>query len=174
MPQKIILTDIQTHADLAKAEDAAHTSGDYGLMLLAVRKDTAAALADTDGKYIPLIADSIGRLYISPLQAGTSDIGKIGHNISGISDGRKEVATAGTRVALVASSTPAKIVIITAETDNTEYIVVGGATVVAALATRQGTTLNAGDSITLEIDNLADVYLDATVNTEGVTFVYLT
>jgi len=108
------------------------------------------------------------------LSAGSAIIGKVGHDITGISDGRKEVATAGTRVALVASSTPAKIVIITAETDNTGYIVVGGATVVAALATRQGTPLNAGDSITLEIDNLADVYLDATVNTEGVTFVYLT
>lgn len=32
-------------ASLGKAEDAAHASGDVGVMLLAVRKDTAAALA---------------------------------------------------------------------------------------------------------------------------------
>ena len=90
-----------------------------------------------------------------------------------IGDGRKVVTTAGEREAL-ASSTPATIVIITAETDNTGYVVVGGATVVAALATRQGIPLNAGDSVTLEIDNLADVYLDVTISGEGVTFLYLT
>jgi hypothetical protein len=53
-----------TKADLAKAEDAAHTSGDKGLMALAVRKDTAAALAGTDGDYIPLIVDATGQLYV--------------------------------------------------------------------------------------------------------------
>ena len=97
----------------------------------------------------------------------------VGHDVTGISDGRKVVATAGTRETLTAP-TPAKLVIITAETDNTGYIVVGGTTVVAALATRQGIPLNAGDSITLEIDDLADVNLDSTVSGDGVTFLYLT
>lgn len=50
--------------DAEKAEDAAHTTGDHGLMLLAVRKDTAAALAGTDGDYIPLIVDANGRLHV--------------------------------------------------------------------------------------------------------------
>lgn len=50
---------------LAKAEDAAHSSGDQGLMALAVRQDTAAALAGTDGDYIPLIVDSSGRLHVN-------------------------------------------------------------------------------------------------------------
>ena len=49
---------------LAKAEDAAHSSGDSGVMVLGVRKDTAAALAGTDGDYIPLIVDSSGRLWV--------------------------------------------------------------------------------------------------------------
>lgn len=52
-------------ADLAKAEDAGHTSGDMGLMALAVRKDTAAALATTDSDYIPLIVDDLGRLHVA-------------------------------------------------------------------------------------------------------------
>ena len=51
-------------ASLGKAEDAAHASGDVGVMLLAVRKDTAAALAGTDGDYIPLTTDNTGRLYV--------------------------------------------------------------------------------------------------------------
>lgn len=51
---------------LPKAEDAAHTSGDYGLVLLAVRKDTAAALAGTDGNYHVLEVDANGRLHVNP------------------------------------------------------------------------------------------------------------
>jgi hypothetical protein len=91
--------------------------------------------------------------------------------ITTIGDDRKTVTTAGTRVAL-ASSTACKQVIITAETDNTGNITVGGSTVVAALATRRGIPLAAGDSVALEIDNLADVYIDSTVNGDGVTFAY--
>lgn len=88
-----------------------------------------------------------------------------------ITDERKIVTTAGTRVAL-ASSTACKEVVITAETDNTGIVVVGAAaTVVAAIATRRGVPLSAGDSIVLQIDNLADVGLDSTVSGDGVTFV---
>lgn len=50
---------------LGKAEDAAHTTGDTGVMLLAVRKDTAAALAGSDGDYIPVIVDANGRLHVA-------------------------------------------------------------------------------------------------------------
>ena len=90
---------------------------------------------------------------------------------STITDGRKVVTTAGTRVAL-ASSTACKEVVITAELDNTGVVAVGAAaTVVAALATRTGVPLNAGDSIVLQIDNLADVGLDSMVSGDGVTFV---
>ena len=88
-----------------------------------------------------------------------------------VTDGRTVVTTAGTRVAL-ASSTACKEVIITAETDNTGIVVVGAAaTVVAAIATRRGIPLNAGDSIVLQTDNLADIGLDSTVSTDGVTYV---
>lgn len=38
--------------DAERTEDVAHVSSDTGLMLLAVRKDTAAALAGTDGDYM--------------------------------------------------------------------------------------------------------------------------
>ena len=87
-----------------------------------------------------------------------------------VKDGRKVVTTAGTRVAL-ASSTACKEVVITAETDNTGIVAVGAAgTVIAALATRTGIPLNAGDSIVLQTDNLADVGLDSTVSGDGVTF----
>lgn len=50
---------------LEKAEDAAHNSGDKGIMPLSVRQDTAAALAGTDADYQPLITDGNGRLHVN-------------------------------------------------------------------------------------------------------------
>lgn len=56
---------LATEATLAgaiKTEDAAHASGDKGVMPLAVRNDSGSALAGTDGDYIPLSTDSSGAL----------------------------------------------------------------------------------------------------------------
>ncbi len=50
-----------TATALGKAEDAAHTSGDVGVMALVVQKTTAAATA-ADGDYAPLQVDANGRL----------------------------------------------------------------------------------------------------------------
>lgn len=51
--------------ELGKAEDTAHVSGHTGVMLLAVRKNTAAALADTDSDYAPVEVDAAGRIWIN-------------------------------------------------------------------------------------------------------------
>lgn len=47
---------------LTRAEDTPHTTGDAGMMALAVRNDTGAALAGSDGDYIPLTTDATGAL----------------------------------------------------------------------------------------------------------------
>lgn len=47
------------------AEDTAHASGDKGIQSLTVRKDTAAATADSDGDYQPLTTDGSGRLHVN-------------------------------------------------------------------------------------------------------------
>jgi hypothetical protein len=49
--------------NLGKAEDAAHTSGDVGVMPLAVRNDALATLSGADGDYAPLQVDATGSLY---------------------------------------------------------------------------------------------------------------
>lgn len=49
-------------ANLEKAEDAAHSSGDKGIMILGVRKDDITALSGTDGDYTPLILNEDGIL----------------------------------------------------------------------------------------------------------------
>lgn len=45
-----------------KAEDAAHTSGDKGIMSLVVRKDDVGTLCSADGDYTPLIVNEFGIL----------------------------------------------------------------------------------------------------------------
>lgn len=49
---------------LQRAEDAAHVNNDKGIMALAVRKDTAASVAGSDGDYTPLITDVNNNLWI--------------------------------------------------------------------------------------------------------------
>ena len=51
--------------NLGKAEDAAHTTGDTGVMALGVRNDNLAALAGTDGDYAPLQVNAEGALFPS-------------------------------------------------------------------------------------------------------------
>jgi hypothetical protein len=50
--------------NLGKAEDAAHTSGDVGVMMLAVRQDSQTGLA-ADGDYLPPTIDSSGGMRVS-------------------------------------------------------------------------------------------------------------
>lgn len=55
-------------AALSKAEDAAHSDADKGIMSLAVRTDTRAARAGTTGDYIPLTTDAQGGVWIAGTQ----------------------------------------------------------------------------------------------------------
>lgn len=55
---------------LGKAEDAAHASGDTGVMALAVRQNTPTALATTDADYAPLEVGAVGEQWV----------GLVGHN----------------------------------------------------------------------------------------------
>lgn len=48
--------------NLGKAEDVAHTTGDTGVMALAVRSDAGSPLAG-DGDYIPIMTDSGGAIW---------------------------------------------------------------------------------------------------------------
>jgi len=52
-----------TLTGLSQVEDAAHVSGDNGLMGLAVRNDTLASLVDADGDYAPMQVNAAGALY---------------------------------------------------------------------------------------------------------------
>lgn len=51
--------------DIGKAEDAAHTSGDTGMAVLGVRRDTPAVGSTTDGDYSTINVDASGRVWVN-------------------------------------------------------------------------------------------------------------
>lgn len=57
-------------ANLGKAEDAAHASGDTGVFILAVRDDTPAATG-ADGDYVAVLSDANGSVYQAPAASAT-------------------------------------------------------------------------------------------------------
>jgi len=87
--------------------------------------------------------------------------------------GVKTVTTAGTAVVL-ATSRSARWVIIQAQTDNTGVVAVGDSTVLATVATGTGVALAAGESLSLPCEDLGNIYIDATVNGDGVRYTYIT
>ncbi len=86
---------------------------------------------------------------------------------------RKVVAASATAEPIEATKNVVDILVITAETNNTKAIAVGGSTVVAAVGTRKGTPLFAGDSMTLEGVDLNKIFLDSNLSGEGATYTYL-
>lgn len=98
-----------------------------------------------------------------------------------IRDGRAVVAAGGTRVRLVNDPTPAQWLWIQADETNTAVVVVGGANVVAAAATRAGVTIDEvgafeekGVYIPGPLD-LTDVWIDSPspAANQGVHFMYM-
>lgn len=90
----------------------------------------------------------------------------------GVIDGRKTVAAAGTAEA-IGSPQVIRGVLVTALEDNTGTVVVGGTTVDATLATRRGTPLEPGESVSIDAWNLGSVYIDALNNDDGVSWTAL-
>jgi hypothetical protein len=93
-----------------------------------------------------------------------------------IGDGRAVVATAGTRVQVSVPSIAITSAAITALETNVGKIVIGGPTVVAAAGTRRGTPLAAGETYSIDrddqVDDLSQVWIDATANGDGVSYSY--
>ena len=81
--------------------------------------------------------------------------------------GQTTVTTAGTEVALGASQALVSGVTIKAKHGNTGDIYVGKNPVTSAT----GYVLDAGEAVFVEVDNVADVYIDSSVNGEGVSWI---
>ncbi len=73
-----------TAGTLVKAEDAAAVSGDLGVMVLGVRRDTPASSSTTDGDYSTFNFDANGSLYTTATLSGSitvsSSAGDVAHD----------------------------------------------------------------------------------------------
>lgn len=167
--------------------------GDAGALRMSANRNLYVNIRDNAGNERGLNIDASGRLTALAVQSGTwilgansgVDIGDvtinnttstpvfIQHNHTALGHGVTTVTTAGTDVAL-AASTACKGVVIQAQTDNTGLIAVGATGVDATIATGTGIILNPGDSIPILTDNLADIFIDSTVSGEGVRYTYYT
>lgn len=104
--------------NLGKAEDAAHTSGDTGVMMLAVRQNVPAALATTDADYAPPEVDSLGSLWVrqQAIAAVSADVA---------------LASAATSAQVLAANTARRGLLLT-NTDANDCYVYYGTTATAA------------------------------------------
>jgi hypothetical protein len=84
-----------------------------------------------------------------------------------IYNGQKYVTTAGTQVALASSQAITHSVTIMAQSGNSGWIYIGSSSV----SSSNGYILDAGDTVELKIANLATVYVDSSVNGEGVSYI---
>lgn len=102
--------------------------------------------------------------------------------ITHLRDGVQVVAAAGTAVRLEdeAGNPPGAVVgaIVQALETNNGTIVFGGKTVVAKAGAhgtpeRKGIALTAGESVALDVNDIGAIWIDATVNGDGVSWVLL-
>jgi len=174
-------------------EDAAHTSGDNGVPILAVRNDTLAELAGTDGDYAPLQVDADGALYVAGAVTTSGTVTEA--SASAIAADLNELTAApvaknwvmgGAVVAagpapapLAASETFARKVIMTAVkaagTANTSVVYIGDANLVDTTAAC--IQLAPGDSFTLEGSpgtkfDLNLLKIDGATAADGVRYIY--
>ena len=88
---------------------------------------------------------------------------------SGVGSGQTSVTTAGTAVPLSTTSTSILSVTVKANIGNVGNIFIGGSTVSSSV----GFILGQGDGISLEINNLTKVYIDAANNADGCSYIYV-
>lgn len=119
----------------------------------------AASGSPNDPVYVQLSTDS-------------DVIGKVGHDTTGLGTLRKAVTTAGTAVA-IAASTAAKWALVQCAPANTQGIAVGDANVLAAAGSARGTFLSPGDPpVLIPCTNLNQIYVDSRVNGEAAIVTY--
>ena len=142
----------------------------------------AVAMGANDGSNLQIPVCDSNKFLKVVLQAGTAAFGKLAANsgvdigdvdvtsmplATAIYNGQKTVSTAGTQVALASSQAITHSVKIKALHGNGGWIYVGNSSV----SSSNGYVLDAGETVEIQVANLATVYVDASVNGEGVSYV---
>lgn len=147
---------------------AAATGQDVNLIgINGVAPSVGNGATNTGTLRVTISNDSTG---VVGLSTGSNTIGAVNINpYSAVGSGQNDVAAAGTDEPL-AGSTAIKSVTVKAKKTNTGLIFVGA----AGVDSTTGFILSPGDSVSLDVDNLADISIDSAVNGEGVSYIYLT
>ena len=135
---------------LGKVEDAAFTSGDVGVMSLAVRNDSGTALTNTNLDYSPISVDSTGKVQV--IERGST-----------IGQGSVTIGTAMGTV-LTTSSTRRTILI---QNLGTDYVWLGGST---AIVVNTGARLAPGQTIVIDKSPISAIYSVASSGSQVLSF----
>ena len=186
---EVLLTGIDADTNIMQGRinnvtytDDANWTDDASQHLLVGGLYQSSMQSVTDGDVAPFQVDANGVLKVSPstgsefqvdvvaaLPAGTNAIGKVGHDITGLQSDNNEGVDDTTAEALGASQA-CKRVDMQADSSNTGYIYVGGSDVSAT----KGIRLSPGDFYSIDIDNVADIFVLASVDEEDIHFTYYT
>ncbi len=98
------------------------------------------------------------------------DTTPIGTTFYKIVTGNKTITSAGTAVALLATTTPCKRVDVVAQFGNAGTIYVGDSAVLAS--TKTGMPLPQGSSYTVYLNDVSGVFVDSTSSNDKVSFIY--
>lgn len=116
-----------------------------------------------------LITASVKALAVSQVDSNGNPVTPVG-SATTVGDGRKIVTAAGTAENF--ASQACKYVIIVGLPGNTNGVVIGGSTVVAATGTRRGVVLYAEQSQRFDVTNMNLLWIDSITNGEGVAFAF--
>lgn len=143
--------------DPTHLEDAAFANGDRGNLVLGVRNDASAATTTTDGDYSQISTDSSGRVKtVVEVEVAST-----------FTHGQNTDVDSGSEEQIVVGSNPSYHgVIIKALSTNTGTIYVGLVGVTAAT----GYPLDAGETVTIPVDNANKVYAIASVDNQGLAW----
>ena len=112
-------------------------------------------------------SNAIGKLAAnSGVDIGDVDVTSLPQGAT-VYNGQTYVSTAGTQVALASSQAITHSVTIMAQAGNSGNIYIGN----SSGSSINGYILDAGDTLELKIANLATVYVDSSVNGEGVSYI---
>lgn len=128
--------------------------------------DTRTESTNSNHRQVICVGDPDDNDGLAPVDQNLG-LGQYFPGFGSVGDGAKTVASAGTAEQLAADQA-CKLLIMTAEDDNTGKIYYGG----SGVSSTSGDYLFPAQKLTLHINNLNLVYIDADTSTDGVKFTY--
>ena len=180
---EVALADVGETIDIGRVNLIGTATGNGAVRAEgATPPDYVVAIGMNDGTNMKIPRTNAAGHVQVVLQASTAAVGKLSAN-SGVDigdvdvasmpmaatlrNGQKYVATAGTQVALASSTVIYHSVTIMSQSGNSGWIYIGDSSV----SSSTGYILDAGDTVEIKIANLSTIYVDSSVNGEGVSYI---